>query len=100
MRLFLETLLDAVVVMVLRVRGGLADHAANTFGGSARSLGQPLPELIIPRRYRDAHVKTLISFYAPAKGRSCRSGSRFRACGSPARIFRSNPPPPPLQQGR
>jgi PAS domain S-box-containing protein len=71
LRLLLETTLDAVVVM--NSVGTVADwngRATETFGWSRQeAIGRNMAELIIPERYRDAHLGGLRRFLETGEGK-------------------------------
>lgn len=66
----LKTALDAVVVM--RLDGTVAgwnDVAEHTFGWSfADAFGRRMSDLIIPHRFRDAHERGLVHYFATGEG--------------------------------
>lgn len=69
-RLVLETVLDAVVVMdAAGTVSDWNDRATELFGWSREDvLGRPMAELIIPERYREAHRRGLEKFLQTGRG--------------------------------
>src|SRR5215467_2238821 len=70
LRLILETALDAVVVM--KSNGIVVDwndRAVSVFGWSSdEAIGRIMADLIIPERYREAHIKGLRRYLESGKG--------------------------------
>ena len=81
LRLTFETALDAAILM--NSEGAVADwndRATDAFGWSrGEAVGQTLADLIIPKRYREAHVNGLRQYLATGKRRFL--GRRFEVWG-------------------